>query len=146
MIYDISILQGSSDSAPAEVGIAAEEGGYASQGAVKRAHQFLVALMTVAGEVPADPDAGTSFAGALLSGSLRSEDAIVFAFNEARTQILQKFMEEETASTPAEDIVTSVDLQGVSVARGFALIRFRVATEGGSASVVVPVKNPGVTR
>lgn len=146
MIYDISILQGIDGTEPAGATIVPDEGSYASQGAVKRAHQFLVALFTGSGESVADPDAGSQFPYLLFSGALKDAASLEFAFNDARALILQKMDREEPAGYPAADRISSVEFQESSVYRGSGVLRFRVVTDGGSANVMVPVKNPGVMR
>lgn len=146
MIYDLSILQGILGTETSGCTVVPEDGGYASSGAVKRAHQFLCALMTGEGESLHDPAAGSQFAYQLFSGALRSADAVESAFVSARTKILQKMETEEPQGYPEEDRIESVAFVGASVAAGQGVLRFRVVTAGGSANVSIPTKNPGVLR
>lgn len=142
--YDTCVLRGQR---PAGASRLAQDfladGGQLCTGVVKLAQWFVMQLCTVAGSMPFDPAAGTSFFAKLATGRLRTETDVFVAFSFAVGDIQALARRVETDATPADERFADAVLDAVAVAPGYAQLHITLTTAAGtSRPIILPVPTP----
>lgn len=110
-------------------------------GILKLAQRWVIAFLTELGTVRFNLERGTTFITRLRQGELRTEGDVSAAFLLAADEMADQMANEETESTPADEVYASCELLEVGLlANGKLSLMVSVTSAAGtSRTVLVPV-------
>jgi hypothetical protein len=112
-------------------------GGQIATGSQKLAQRWLLEFLTEIGSMPGLPDRGTNFMTLIRQGRLRTEAAIVAAFNFAAYDARVNLIKEEDDTWADDERISGATLQAIAFLPGYAQIKFVLSSRAGDARVII---------
>lgn len=108
-------------------------GGLLCTGVQKLAQRFLLILLTKKGSMRYRPADGTTLMLEAAKGHWRTPAAVELAFNASRLDFMRQLRRMELPDDPADEIVDTVSLQGLTLLPDSVGLRIQLTTRAGSA-------------
>jgi hypothetical protein len=141
--YDFLALQNIKPTGNSQLGLSLFADDGVSQicvGVQKLAQRWLLEFLTERGSMPGLPERGTDFMTLVRNGQLRTEAAVIVAFNFAAYTARVNLNSEEDATWPDDERLRDAELLAISFLPGYANIRIAISSRAGtSRTVILPV-------
>jgi hypothetical protein len=141
--YDFLALQNIRPINKTQLGLelaAPKSSGQIATGPQKLAQRWLLEFLTELGSMTGLPERGTNFMTLVRQGRLRTEAAILAAFNFAAYDARVNLIKEEDDTWADDERIASATLQSIAFLPGYAQIRFILSSRAGdSRAIILPV-------
>lgn len=141
--YDFLALQNISAKKETQLALELASPGKSTQiatGPQKLVQRWLLEFLTELGSMPGLPKRGTDFMTQVRRGRLRTQAAVIAAFNFAAYAARTNLRNEEDDTWPDDERIGVVELQSVAFLPGYAQIRCSIASRAGSSrSIILPI-------
>jgi hypothetical protein len=141
--YDFLALQNVKSTGESQLGLLLFADDGTSQicaGVQKLAQRWLLEFLTEKGSMPGLPARGTDFMTLVRAGKLRTEAAVIVAFNFAAYTTRVNLNKEEDATWPDDERLADAALLSISFLPGYANIKVAIFSRAGaSRSVIMPI-------
>jgi hypothetical protein len=111
--------------------------GQIATGPQKLAQRWLLEFLTERGSMPGLPDRGTDFMTLVRQGQLRTEAAVLAAFQFAAYDARVNLIREENETWPNDERIGPVTVQSIAFLPGYAQIKFIIESRAGAARVII---------
>jgi hypothetical protein len=111
--------------------------GHIATGPQKLVQRWLLEFLTERGSMPGLPNRGTDFMTLVRQGQLRTEAAVLAAFNFAAYDARVNLGKEENETWPNDERIGPVSVQSIAFLPGYAQIKFTIETRAGTARVII---------
>ena len=138
--YDFLALQNISPFRETQLGLrltTPTNSGQIATGPQKLAQRWLLEFLTELGSMPGLPARGTNFMTLVRQGRLRTEAAILSAFNFAAYDARVNLVKEENDTWTDDERIGAVDLLAIAFLPGYAQIKFTLTSRAGAARVII---------
>jgi hypothetical protein len=144
--YDISTFTGTPVGAAGAQAISlldpAWPQGRGVTGMAKLMQRVLLELLTESGTIAYNTTRGTGFMTALRAGQLNGDAAVFQNFNFAANAILRTLGNDDTAATPADEVLAGMELDSVLFGGDQIALAFTLTSAAGtSAQLLLPVSS-----
>jgi hypothetical protein len=114
--------------------------GQIATGPQKLVQRWLLEFLTELGSMPGLPNRGTNFMTLVRQGRLRTETAVLSAFNFAAYDARVNLIKEEDDTWVDDERIGSADLLSIAFLPGYAQIKFTLSSRAGSTrAIILPV-------
>lgn len=138
--YDFLALQNVSPFRETQLGLrlaTPTNSGQIAVGPQKLVQRWLLEFLTELGSMPGLPNRGTNFMTLVRQGRLRTEAAILAAFNFAAYDARVNLVKEEDDTWADDERIGSADLISIAFLPGYAQIKFNLLSRAGAARVII---------
>jgi hypothetical protein len=147
--YDISLFAGAipgQDTLVTQLLTTPGGGGEYVTGIAKLAQLVLIELQTELGSCADDPTRGSTFFTKLRQGYIYTETSLKQEFAFAAGYVVDRLKLSQTADTPLEEQLTSLELTGVTLIQGQVIFSMTMTSAAGTAhAIILPTKTVPVS-